>query len=423
MTLPERYKTQEFTKESQLKKMYGDNPTAENLKEFEIYWNSDKRWEDQDAFERVEHEKWIKSDDERRAALAKNRPLKTMKQKFAGDARDMELKFNRFRYASIPAFKAESTAENPVTTRTTNQDNQDWHNHMGSTLGYKKSTLRDGTTAYYDENTGVIYYNNGYARNPVTKNRWRYKWQDLRPVKSYLTGGNKLYDNIQMMQGHFDRLYNEYLHGQYYDKMNSRGSRPVKSSIRQHPGYDQAWKEFQDLYNSDNGWLFNSYTRKNKNGGIINKHQQGGTMNQDIQQQIVQLVQAAMQGNKEATQQINQIMAAAKQGDQKATQLAQMIQAVAQQMQGGSVKAALGAKLNYIQKLKGNCPEGTEKIYLKNGGCMCQQKKQSGGALPNKNNALDKLKKKLKPKTPLKPAKPADPVNIAACGGKAKKKK
>jgi hypothetical protein len=36
-----------------------------------------------------------------------------------------------------------------------------------------------------------------------------------------------------------------------------------------------------------------------------------------------------------------------------------------------STVAKLGTKLNYIQKLKGICPEGTEKIYLKNGGCMC----------------------------------------------------
>jgi hypothetical protein len=75
-----------------------------------------------------------------------------------------------------------------------------------------------------------------------------------------------------------------------------------------------------------------------------------------------------------------------------------MIQQVAQQMKGGSVKAALGAKLNYVQKLKKNCPEGTQKVYLKNGGCMCQQKAQNGGfvASPSlkKKNEPDKISKK-----------------------------
>jgi hypothetical protein len=36
------------------------------------------------------------------------------------------------------------------------------------------------------------------------------------------------------------------------------------------------------------------------------------------------------------------------------------------------VKAQLGAKLDYLNKLKGICPEGSEKVYLKNGGCMCK---------------------------------------------------
>ena len=104
---------------------------------------------------------------------------------------------------------------------------------------------------------------------------------------------------------------------------------------------------------------------KRKNGGIINKHQQGGTMNrinyfqqggaapqQDIQKQIIALVQAAMQGDQKATQTVNQIMEAAKAGDQQAVQLAQMIQAVIQKMKGQATAAKWGAKLGYIRSLK-----------------------------------------------------------------------
>ena len=95
---------------------------------------------------------------------------------------------------------------------------------------------------------------------------------------------------------------------------------------------------------------------------------------QQLQQQIVQLVQAAMQGDKQATQQIQQIMQAAQQGDQQAAQLAQMIQEVAQQMQQQQVQAAkFGAKLNYIQHLKGVCPEGYEMQLFKQGGQICRK--------------------------------------------------
>lgn len=58
------------------------------------------------------------------------------------------------------------------------------------------------------------------------------------------------------------------------------------------------------------------------------------------------------------------------------------------QQQG--VKAKLGAKLNYIRKIKGLCPEGEELVYMKQGGRVCPvcQKKAE------KAQKGDKLKKK-----------------------------
>ena len=49
---------------------------------------------------------------------------------------------------------------------------------------------------------------------------------------------------------------------------------------------------------------------------MITKYQQGGNM----EQQIVNLVYAAMSGDQQATQQINQIVQAAKSGDKRAAQ-------------------------------------------------------------------------------------------------------
>ena len=109
----------------------------------------------------------------------------------------------------------------------------------------------------------------------------------------------------------------------------------------------------------ESGLFGDSYV-KLKLGGKMNKikyFQQGGqtpaqTGQQDIQQQVVALVQAVMQGDQKATQTVNQIMEAAKAGDKQAMQIAQMIQKVAQKMQGQATAAKWGTKLSYIRSLK-----------------------------------------------------------------------
>lgn len=120
---------------------------------------------------------------------------------------------------------------------------------------------------------------------------------------------------------------------------------------------------------------------------MITKYQQGGNM----EQQIVQLVQAAMSGDQKATQQINQIMQAAKQGDKQAVQLAQYIQQIAQKLQG-SRKARLGAKLNYNQEII--CAEDEIPVFMKRGGQLCKtcQKLKQGAKKLQKKTArwLDK---------------------------------
>lgn len=128
--------------------------------------------------------------------------------------------------------------------------------------------------------------------------------------------------------------------------------------------------------------------------GIKPYLQQGGTMQQDIQQQVIQLVQAAMQGDQKATETVNQIMQAAQQGDQQAVQLAQMIKQVVEQMKGQATSAKWGSKLGYIRSLK----------YAK-GGKTCPTCQNGGKPL----------------QTPIV-KKPTKKVEEKACGGKAKKR-
>ena len=129
---------------------------------------------------------------------------------------------------------------------------------------------------------------------------------------------------------------------------------------------------------------------------MVNKFQQGGQP-QSLEQQVVQLVQAAMQGDAQAQQQIQQIVQAAKQGDQQAMQIAQLIQATMQQMQQS---ARQGAKLNYLKKINGICPEGTQPTYYKVGGQICTkcEAMSKGGSAPqNKNNTKPKIQKNINP--------------------------
>lgn len=186
---------------------------------------------------------------------------------------------------------------------------------------------------------------------------------------------------------------------QYY--RNPEGRLVVDTAYVERPEFTNYYPiKVQPRYGSTNDKNRDEYNilqRRFNEAKSVVLHQQGGTMNQqDLQEQIIQLVQAAMQGNKEAEQQIQQIMQAAQQGNQQAIQIAQLIQQVIEQMQGGSVKAALGAKLNYIQRLKGNCPEGEELVYFKSGGkvgCGCVKKAEGGVKTPQ----VDKkpLKKKI----------------------------
>ena len=81
---------------------------------------------------------------------------------------------------------------------------------------------------------------------------------------------------------------------------------------------------------------------------------------------------------------MKEIVSRAQGGDQAAA----MAFSNLEKLMKNSTVAKLGTKLNYIQRLKGICPEGTEKIYLKNGGCMCAQKAQKGSNGIEKNDTI-----------------------------------
>lgn len=158
----------------------------------------------------------------------------------------------------------------------------------------------------------------------------------------------------------------------------------------------QLTQEYKDYMANERA---KAYMISRKQGGKMNRinyFQQGGAapQQQNMQQQVMQLVQAAMQGDKKATQTIQQVIQAAEQGDQQAQQIAQMIQQVMEQVKGQAVSAKWGSKLGYIKSLK----------YAK-GGKTCPSCENGG-----------------KPLQTPSVKKPIKKIEEKACGGKTKKR-
>ena len=118
---------------------------------------------------------------------------------------------------------------------------------------------------------------------------------------------------------------------------------------------------------------------------------------QELQLAVIGYIMATKKQPKseQEVQAIAQEVAGMKQSNpQQYQQLVQMGQQ-AQQQQAGAKVAALGAKLNYIRKIKGLCPEGEELVYMKQGGrvCpVCQKKRQEKVEMNQKGNAITKFK-------------------------------
>ena len=130
------------------------------------------------------------------------------------------------------------------------------------------------------------------------------------------------------------------------------------------------------------------------------KKQQGGQLNmneQQLQQAFIQFL-AQKTGAKSQEELEKAIQQMGEEGLKQA--YAEFMQLLQQQQ----VQAAkFGAKLNYIKKLRGQCPDGYEVSYYKVGGTLCKkcrkkQIMQDGGDLPQDPIAQFKCGRKLKKK-------------------------
>lgn len=80
---------------------------------------------------------------------------------------------------------------------------------------------------------------------------------------------------------------------------------------------------------------------------------------------------------------------------QQTQDMQQAAQAFQQSVSQQTQKAAHGAKLNYLRKLKNKCAEDEELVYYKRGGsldCGCVKKQETGGKTPKKQTPIEKYK-------------------------------
>lgn len=219
--------------------------------------------------------------------------------------------------------------------------------------------------------------------------------------------GAESYRNEHTMRHAFNKIFNNQVNGKY----TLNGNLIDDVAIQRDPNYQKSWENFKAQY-KDNGsgfmkgffsWILDDrYTKRNKNGGTINKYKQGNKMNneQELQKAFMAYLieDAAAQGVQIQSEQ--DLQAYAQQLGEEGLKV--KYQEFMQKMQGQSVKAALGAKLNYIRKIKGMCPDGEETYFFKEGGSIksgckpCMAKAQKGQELKTKGNAIQDFKNKRK---------------------------
>lgn len=170
-------------------------------------------------------------------------------------------------------------------------------------------------------------------------------------------------------------------------------------------GYDDDYQDYlkeQEKYKKwqkENGGFGASYSTQFKQGGKMNKYQQGGQA-PTAAQMVLQALSAAQQGDQSGLQQlfsdkktaqavIQQLQKEAQEGSEEAIQA---LEALKQIMSGSKKQATMaqkGAKLSYIHRLATGCPPGMEMTYFKKGGRLCKaciekaKKAKEGASLDN----------------------------------------
>lgn len=178
-------------------------------------------------------------------------------------------------------------------------------------------------------------------------------------------------------------------------------------------GYDDDYQDYlkeQEKYKKwqkENGGFGASYSTQFKQGGKMNKYQQGGQA-PTAAQMVLQALSAAQQGDQSGLQQlfsdkktaqavIQQLQKEAQEGSEEAIQALEALKQIMSRSKKQATMAQKGAKLSYIHRLATGCPPGMEMTYFKKGGRLCKaciekaKKAKEGASL---NNIIAKNKER-----------------------------
>lgn len=170
-------------------------------------------------------------------------------------------------------------------------------------------------------------------------------------------------------------------------------------------GYDDDYQDYlkeQEKYKKwqkENGGFGASYSTQFKQGGKMNKYQQGGQA-PTAAQMVLQALSAAQQGDQSGLQQlfsdkktaqavIQQLQKEAQEGSEEAIQALEALKQIMSRSKKQATMAQKGAKLSYIHRLATGCPPGMEMTYFKRGGRICKaciekaKKAKEGASLDN----------------------------------------
>jgi hypothetical protein len=382
---PSLYKQQNF-EQTKMAEMFGTDSSKWDQKRFQQYLKSEQGQKDWLAFDKAEHQKYMESMD---AVVAHRKAqMQNTASNFAANVKPaLVSKVAPETPATPPTPPTPPTT--PVKPAVTPRSNAEWARiakengfaDMGEVMAWQEANgleadgkFGNASSAFFKAN-GLGKYQKtpgGYVELSRSDGTTFLQKTNSTPTPTntsetstpfdlmgYATqnGLNKFYNHGGKRYVRYDPFgIGDFLIGEdgemyHAGRWGSLGKKVSNSSVG---------IEGSDHYNNYQKVLgtLNSFkgVTSNKQGGTMNRinyFQQGGAApQQDMQQQVVALVQAAMQGDQKATETVNKIIEAAKAGDKQAMQIAQMIQQVAQKLQGQATSAKWGSKLNYIRSLK-----------------------------------------------------------------------
>lgn len=407
------YTPKTFDQETRFREMYGTMGDKKDRKKFNKYWKSDQRWEDYNKFASEEHSKFMQSIDNTLARL-KQESQQAVKntvnsyKPFEQTVTQPVVDFNNVQSVQNwlnTKFNSGLTADNmygqntnnAITTALQRTDLTDverqgltslqnsWKDRM---IGQKKLTSNPHSNTTKDQNISSNYFRNVSTLDNApldiqqmykTSNSYNNQYQ-FTPEQ--LINFQGTFQNEYQALKEMERYLNKY-HNANYSMNNPEQKKILQDLINNY--YDLKETKFGGKY----------YQKKQfKQGGLINKHQQGGTMannEQELQKAFMAFLieDAAAQGMQ--IQSEEDLKAYAQQLGKEGLQA--KYQEFMQRMQGG-VKAKLGAKLDYIRKIKGLCAEDEELVYMKKGGRVCPvcEKKKKQAMKAEEGEKLDAVK-------------------------------